>query len=148
MDLPSSLYGASVAEGKMYFFKSDCPIGVKDHIHICIKRGDTVFLFATGSSQVEKAIRRASILGYDLNTYPVFVANETNKLKKPQTYIDCNRPIEISNEEFCELLRKDKVYELSGIFDPASLSLILKGVKCSPLVEERIKQMLESSIIS
>ncbi len=142
MEIPSSLYGKTVTEGKMYFFKSDCPIGVKDHIHVCIKRGDKVFLFATGSSQVEKAIRRASILGYDLNTYPVFTANEINQLKKPQTYIDCNRPIETTHEEFSELLRKDKVYELSGIFDSKSLSLILEGVKCSPLVEERIKHLL------
>lgn len=142
MELPSSLYGATVAEGKMYFFKSDCPIGVKDHIHICIKRGDKIFLFATGSSQVEKAIRRATILGYDLNTYPIFPANDTNQLKKPQTYIDCNRPIETSQEEFCELLRKDKIYELPGVFNASSLSIILAGVKCSPLVEERIKQLL------
>lgn len=142
MEIPSSLYGKTVAEGKMYFFKSDCPIGVKDHIHVCIKRGEKIFLFATGSSQVEKAIKRASILGYDLNTYPVFTANNINQLKKPQTYIDCNRPIETSHEEFSKLLKNDQVYELPGIFDLKSLSLILAGVRCSPLVEERIKQLL------
>lgn len=142
MDLPSALYSSTVDEGKMYFFKSDCPIGIKDHIHICIKRGDKVFLFATGSSQVEKALRRASVLGYDINTYPVFTANDINKLKKPQTFVDCNRPIETTQEEFSELLRNDKVYELPGVFDPASLSLILKGIRISPLVEERIKLLL------
>lgn len=142
MDIPSALYGATVAEGKMYFFKSDCPIGIKDHIHICIKRKDRIFLFAAGSSQVEKAVRRAQLLGYDLNTYPVFPATEKNQLRKPQTYIDCNRPIETSPEEFSELLRTEKVYEMSGEFDEASLSLILKGVKISNLVEERIKRLL------
>lgn len=142
MDLPISLYGATVAEGKMYFFKSDCPIGVKDHIHVCIKRGDTIFLFATGSSQIEKAIRRAKILNYDLNTYPVFPSNSTNQLKKPQTYIDCNRPIEVTHEHFIELLKTGKVYELSGVFDAASLSLIINGVRCSTIVEERIKNLL------
>lgn len=103
MDLPASLYGATVDEGKMYFFKSDCPIGVKDHIHVCIKRGDTIFLFVTGSSQIEKAIKRAELLKYDLNTYPIFTASVTNQLKKPQTYIDCNRPIEwlMSNSLNC-----------------------------------------------
>lgn len=142
MDLPASLYGATVAEGKMYFFKSDCPIGVKDHIHVCIKRGDTIFLFASGSSQIEKAIRRAELLNYDLNTYPVFPATAINQLKKPQTYIDCNRPIEVSHEQFIELLKTGKVYELSGVFDTISLSLIINGVKCSSLVEERIKNIL------
>ena len=88
MEIPASAYGATVTEGKMYFFKSDCPVGVSDHIHVCIKRGDTVFLFATGSSQVEKAIRRAEVLNYDINTYPVFHSNDINKLTKDQTYID------------------------------------------------------------
>ncbi len=142
MDVPSSVYAATVSEGKMYFFKSDCPIGVSDHIHVCIKRGDTVFLFATGSSQVEKAITRASLLGYDLNTYPVFTKNDTNKLNKEMTYIDCNSPIETSQKEFCELIQNGKVYELPGTFDTDSLALILNGVKCSKLVEARIKDML------
>lgn len=142
MDIPSSLFGATVSEGKMYFFKSDCPIGVKDHIHVCIKRGENIFLFATGSSQVEKAVRRARLLDYDINTYPVFPATAINKLKKPQTYIDCNRPIETSHEEFAELLKNGKVYEMPGVFDTASLYLIIHGVKCSTLVEERIKNLL------
>lgn len=142
MDIPSSLYSATVAEGKMYFFKSDCPIGVKDHIHVCIKRGEKIFLFATGSSQVEKAIRRARLLGYNLNTYPVFPATDINQLRKPQTYIDCNRPIETSHDEFIELLKNGKICEMSGVFDKASLLLISNGVKCSTLVEERIKNLL------
>ncbi|MDE6193660.1 MAG: hypothetical protein K2M83_06725 [Muribaculaceae bacterium] len=142
MDLPSSLYASTVAEGKMYFFKSDCPIGIKDHIHICIKRGNTIFLFATGSSQIEKAIRRAKVLGYDLNTYPVFPATSTNRLKKPQTYIDCNHPIESTHEEFANLIKSGKIYELTGIFDEDSLQLIRNGVKLSSIVEERIKQMI------
>ena len=142
MDLPSSLYASTVAEGKMYFFKSDCPIGIKDHIHICIKRGNTIFLFATGSSQIEKAIRRAKVVGYDLNTYPVFPATSTNRLKKPQTYIDCNHPIESTHEEFANLIKSGKIYELTGIFDEDSLQLIRNGVKLSSIVEERIKQMI------
>ena len=141
MDLPFSLYASTVDEGKMYFFKSDCPIGIKDHIHICIKRGDRIFLFATGSSQIEKAVRRAQVLGYDLNTYPVFPATPTNQFKKPQTYVDCNLPIETTHEEFVRLIRSGKIYELSGIFDEASLQLIRNGIKLSSIVEERIKQM-------
>lgn len=142
MDLPSALFGATVSEGKMYFFKTDCPIGIKDHIHVCIKRKERIFLFAACSSQVEKAIRRAQILGYDLNTYPVFTANDINQLKKGQTYIDCNNPIETTVEGFSELLKSGKVYELNGSFDAASLSLITRGIKISTQVEERIKKLL------
>lgn len=142
MEIPASAYGATVTEGKMYFFKSDCPVGVSDHIHVCIKRGDTVFLFATGSSQVEKAIRRAEVLNYDINTYPVFHSNDINKLTKDQTYIDCNSPIEISHDEFSNLLKDDKIYELTGYFDANSLAIIINGVKRSSVVEQRIKNLL------
>ncbi len=142
MEIPASAYGATVTEGKMYFFKSDCPVGVSDHIHVCIKRGDTVFLFATGSSQVEKAIRRAEVLNYDINTYPVFHSNDINKLTKDQTYIDCNSPIEISHDEFSNLLKNDKIYELTGYFDANSLAIIINGVKRSSVVEQRIKNLL------
>lgn len=142
MDLPASAYIGTIDEGKMYFFKADCPIGVKDHIHICIKRGETVLLFATGSSQVEKAIARAKALGFDLNSYPVFLADSINQLRKPQTYINCNQPIEVTHNNFAKLLKEDKVYELPGIFDAESLTRIIEGVKCSKLVENRIKEML------
>ena len=142
MEIPASAYGATVTEGKMYFFKSDCPVGVSDHIHVCIKRVDTVFLFATGSSQVEKAIRRAEVLNYDINTYPVFHSNDINKLTKDQTYIDCNSPIEISHGEFSNLLKDDKIYELTGYFDANSLAIIINGVKRSSVVEQRIKNLL------
>lgn len=142
MEIPSSAYGETVREGKMYFFKSDCPIGIKDHIHVCIKRGDTVFLFATGSSKVEKALRRAAVLGYDPATYPIFERNDSNKLTKELTYVDCNSPVEISHREFCNLLQTGKVYEMSGVFEPDSLALIVAGVRCSTVVETRIKLML------
>ena len=36
MDLPASLLGAVVEEGDIYFFTSDCPVGIADHMHICI----------------------------------------------------------------------------------------------------------------
>lgn len=143
MELPASLYGATVTEGNKYFFTSDCPVGIKDHIHICLKRGDTVFLFATASSQVEKAKRRAAILGYNPKTYPVFLADEINQLRKAATYIDCNNPVEISHKEFAGLMQKGLVHELAGNFDSQSLNLIIEGVMCSSLVENRIKEMLK-----
>lgn len=141
MEIPVSAYSATVAEGKMYFFKMGCPIGIGDHIHVCIYRGDKVFLFATGSSQVEKAKKRASFLKYDLCTYPVFSKNDTNLFEKDETYIDCNNPIETTPEKFAELIQKGWVYELKGHFDSESLQLIAKGVKASELVKDRIKHL-------
>lgn len=142
MDIPASAYDATISEGKMYFFKSDCPIGVRDHIHICIKRGETIFLFVAGSSKVEKALKRAKVLHLNEKSYPIFDGNDINKLNKDKTYIDCNNPIETSHEDFCNLLKTGKVYELPGHFDADSLARILDGVRISTMVENRIKEML------
>lgn len=40
MDLPGSILGMSVGEGELYFFTVDCPIGVREHIHVCITRNN------------------------------------------------------------------------------------------------------------
>lgn len=139
--MPVSAYGATVDEGKMYFFKIGCPIGIEDHIHVCIHRGENVFLFAVCSSQVERAKRRANVLGYDLRTYPIFAKNDVNLLNKDETYIDCNKPIETTCEEFSKLIQNGDVYELNGFFDANSMQLIYEGIKVSNLVEDRIKDL-------
>ena len=72
----------------------------------------------------------------------VFPSDGTNMLKKDQTYIDCNNPVELSHEEFSNLLNNNKIYELPGHFDANSVAIIIKGVKCSKIVEQRIKDML------
>ena len=82
------------------------------------------------------------MLNYDINTYSVFHSNDINKLTKDQTYIDCNSPIEISHDEFSNLLKDDKIYELTGYFDANSLAIIINGVKRSSVVEQRIKNLL------
>lgn len=35
MDLPKNLYGSVVQEGDIYFFTSDCPVGIANHMHVC-----------------------------------------------------------------------------------------------------------------
>ena len=50
MELPEALMGADVGEGEKYFFTVDCPIGIQEHIHICIKRNNKILLFSTCSN--------------------------------------------------------------------------------------------------
>ena len=48
--------GAVVGEGEKYFFTVDCPIGVQEHIHICIKRYNKILLFSTCSCLAEDEV--------------------------------------------------------------------------------------------
>lgn len=141
MDIPGGLLGAVVNEGDKYFFTVDCPIGIQEHIHICVKRDNKILLFSTCSSQTDTAFRLAKLKGYDMNTFPVFPKNPVNKFKKEQTYVNCNNVIEISESEFGRLIQAGKVHRLDGSIDELGLQLIANGVKKSPDVERRIKDL-------
>lgn len=141
MELPESLLGAVVGEGEKYFFTVDCPIGVQEHIHICIKRHNKILLFSTCSSQTDTAFRLAKLRGLDLNTFPVFTRNEVNKFQRDMTYVNCNNVIEVSETEFGQLIKDGKVHRLDGKLDELSMALVANGVKLSPDVERRIKDL-------
>lgn len=141
MDLPGDLLGAVVGEGEKYFFTVDCPIGVPEHIHICIKRRNKILLFSTCSSQIDTAFRIAQIRGLDLNTFPVFTKNDVNKFQKDMTYVNCNNVIEVGEVAFGQLIKEGKIHRLDGVLDDLSMDLIAKGVKLSPDVERRIKDL-------
>lgn len=141
MELPASLMGAVVGEGDKYFFTVDCPIGVQEHIHICIKRNNKILLFSTCSSQTDTAFRIAQLKGISLNTFPVFTRNDVNKFQKDRTYVNCNKVIEVSEAVFGKLIKDGKVHRLSGHIDELGMSLIAEGVKLSPDVERRIKDL-------
>ena len=141
MDLPARLIGAVVGEGEMYFFTVDCPIGIQDHIHICIKRHNRILLFSTCSSQTDTALRLAQLKGFDMNTFPMFTRNKVNKFQKDITYIDCNNVIEVEEAEFGKLIKEGKVHRLEGKIDALGLELIAKGVKQSTIVERRLKDL-------
>ncbi len=141
MEFPNSLIGASVREGEEYFFSVDCPIGVREHIHICIKRNNKILLFSTCSSKTDTAFRLAKLRGIDINTFPIFTKNNTNKFTKDQTYINCNHVTEIDETEFGKLIQEKKIHRLDGVIDEQGLQLIAKGVKLSPDVERKIKDL-------
>ena len=141
MELPSELLGNIVNEGELYFFMSDCPIGIADHIHVCIKHHNKVLMFSTCSSQIDTAIRVAMLRGYDINIFPVLLKKDTNKFREPQTYINCNNVIEISSSDFGDLIKTGKIRKLDGVIDNIDMQLIAKGVKLSPDVPLRIKKL-------
>lgn len=79
MELPETLLSQSITEGALYFFYSNCPIGIKEHIHVCIKRNNKLLFFSTCSSQINTALRLAELNGFDTSTYPVFLADNNNE---------------------------------------------------------------------
>lgn len=142
MDVPAQVSGSVISEGELFFFTPDCPIGIRNHIHICIKRNKRILLLTTCSSKTDTAYRLAIMKGLDINTFPVFTKNETNKFTKDQTYVNCNNVITVSEHFFGQLIHERKVIPLEGHIDPLGLGLIANGIKKSPEVERWIKDLL------
>ena len=141
MDLPVALMAGSVAEGNIYFFTGECPIGVADHMHVCIKKADEVLIFSTCSSQIDTAFRLAQLKGWDLNTFPVLKKDDVNKFTKELTYLNCNNVIRCGLGEFLRMLKDGKVRRLDGDLTESDLELVAKGVKLSTIVPENIKKL-------
>jgi len=141
MDLPEVLIGQMVNEGELYFFTTDCPVGIADHIHVCIRHANKVLLLSTCSSQIDTAMRIAQLHGYDMNTFPVFLKDDVNMFNKPQTYVNCNNVVELSDKDFGKIIKDGKVHKLNGHIDANGLKLIANGIKLSPDIEGRIKKM-------
>ena len=143
MELPETLLAQSITEGGLYFFYANCPIGIKEHIHVCIKRNEKLLFFSTCSSQISTALRLAELNGFDTSTYPVFMADDKNCFQKPQTYIDCNNVVEINEKDFAKLLKTGKVKLLSGFIDEYGLKIIANGIRKSTLISKEIKDLFE-----
>lgn len=86
----------------------------------------------------------AKRFNWDINTFPVYKANEeTNKFKEPLTYVNCNKCYDISVPDFVDLMEKGEVRLLQGIFTEADLKMIANGVKSSTQIVRDIKKLFE-----
>lgn len=141
MDLPASLLGSAAEEGDIYFFTPECPVGIVGHMHVCIKHAEKVILLSTCSSQIDTAIRIARLRDYDMKTFPMLKQSATNNFSKPLTYVNCNKVVELSDDEFGQLLYDGKIYKLQGKLEAHELAWISEGIKLSPDIEGRIKKM-------
>lgn len=144
LQLPRQLQEEAVIEGNIYFFEKDSSFGIPGHMHVCIKRADKLLFFSTCSSQIHTALELSRRFGWDMNTFPVYKANDkTNHFKEPLTYVNCNRCYEISASDFVDLMEKRQIRLLKGNFSEEDLVLIARGVMASTQIPRDIKKLFE-----
>ena len=144
LQLPRQLQEEAVIEGNIYFFEKNSSFGIPGHMHVCIKRADKLLFFSTCSSQIHTAIDLSKHFGWDINTFPVYKADDkTNQFKESLTYVNCNRCYEISVSDFVDLMDKRQVRLLKVKFSEYDLSLIAQGVKASTQITRAVKKLFE-----
>lgn len=142
--IPRQLKEEAVIEGNIYFFEKNSSFGIPAHMHVCVKRADRLLFFSTCSSQINTARELSKRFGWDINTFPVYAANDkTNQFKEPLTYVNCNRCYEISISDFVDLMDKGEVRLLQGCFTDGDLQMISKGVMASTQIVRDIKKLFE-----
>lgn len=142
--IPRELQEEAVIEGNIYFFEKNASFGIPGHMHVCIKRADRLLFFSTCSSQIHTALELSRRFGWDINTFPVYKADDnTNKFKEVLTYVNCNKCFEISVSDFVDLMEKGEVRLLQGNFTEGDLQLIAKGVKASTQIVRDIKKLFD-----
>lgn len=143
MELPSIIISSTVTTGNIYYFTSECPIGIKGHMHVCIKRNNQIVLFTTCTSQTNTVYNFIKYTGADPNTFPCIKKDEINKFDKDLTYINCNTVTIIPESTFIEYIKQGIIKPFDGKITETQIQNIVKGVKLSTQVSENIKKMLE-----
>lgn len=144
--MPRQLQEDAVIEGNIYYFEANVTFGVPAHMHVCVKRADKLLFFSTCSSQINTARELSKRFGWDINTFPVYAANEeTNRFNEALTYVNCNRCYEIAVSDFVDLMEKGEVRLLQGNFSEADMAMITKGVLTSTQIAREIKALFQDS---
>lgn len=141
MELPESLLESSIEEQKIYYFTGKTPIGIPNHMHVCIKVKDKFLLFSTCTSQMDTVYKLGVLKGWDLNTFPCFKKNKQNKFDRDLTFVNCNNIIPCDRSKFVELLKTNVITPLDGTLSESDMKLIFKGVRNSIMVPQEIKDL-------
>ncbi len=141
MELPSSLISSTIEENKIYYFTARSPIGIPDHMHICIRKHDKLLLFSTCTSQMDTVYRLALLKKQDMSTFPCFKKDSTNLFERDYTFVNCNNIISCPQEDFIHHLQNKVIIPLDGVMSDEAMQMIADGVKKSKTVVQEIKDL-------
>lgn len=141
MKLPSSLISSTIEENKIYYFTARSPIGIRDHMHICIRKHDKLLLFSTCTSQMDTVYKLAMLQKQDMSTFPCFEKDSTNLFESDYTFVNCNNIISCSQEDFIRYLQDKVIIPFDGVMNDEAMQMIANGVKKSKTVVQEIKDL-------
>lgn len=141
MDIPPELeIRASIKPGSVYYFRHD-EISRSHYFTVINKNpsSDAIILLLCGSSQIEK--KRLWYSACPPETLVIVKPSQYRDFSLP-TVINCNNVFEVTIQH---LIKKhaDGLLELKADMSMAIVEALRRGVLASPLVELRIKAMLE-----
>jgi hypothetical protein len=141
MKLPISLFAESIEEKKIYFFKHNL-FGVKDHMHICLKKPNGNILYFVCCTTKHKTIEKyINLRGFSYSTIVSIPKDDKNCFKEDSTYINCNTVHEGDLRKFLKSYNNEEV-KLIGEISDNHFYQILNGINDSRTVPNEIKKAI------
>lgn len=143
MELPALAIGANVAEGEIYFFTDQCPVGIPDHPHVLLRHKEKYLFLNTCSSSLDTAIRLAQVRNWPIDSYPIVRKNNVNKLTD-DSYVNCNEYIELTEEQFGVLYKNGYIHREKGggVMEEADMIRIRHGIDISLNITDEDKEWI------
>ena len=86
--------------------------------------------------------------GLDSSTIVWVKKDSINKLKKEESYINCNNIHSCTKEEFTKLYNNKHVYPTDGTLSENHYQQVVNGLLHSNLVEEELKELFQDESTS
>lgn len=143
MDIPPEIQiRSAIRLGSVYYFTEESLHSPEPHYFIVLNidpHEDTVILLVCASSQIKKVLKRRRTCPNDTliritpTQYPGF---------KADSIIDCNNVFERTIDQIIDKLLNNKL-RIKTEMNPQLVKQLRQGVLVSPLVENRIKSLLQ-----
>ncbi len=143
IDVPPEIaIRATIQLGSVYYFAESSFSSLEPHYFIVINIDplqDRIIFLVCASSKIEKVKKRyrtcpdETLIEISPNQYPDF---------RFDSIINCNEVIEKTVDQLVEKLIQEKL-KLKTKMNPALVKQLRQGVLCSPVIEHRIKKLLQ-----
>jgi hypothetical protein len=143
---PEIAIKSTIQPGSVYYFPEESLHSTEPHYFVVINinpLNDSAIILTCSSSKIEKVKSRRK-------SCPSVTLIEINPIQYPdfsiQSIIDCNVIFEKSISQIVEKLSSGNL-RLKTEMDLSLVNSIRKGIMASPLIENRIKDILQTSAI-
>jgi len=146
IDIPSKIQiRSTIKSGSVYYFPEETFDSSGAHYFIVLNTNpqtDTVLILVCASSRMNKVRKRRrtcprkTLIEITSKQYSGFSRN---------SIIDCNRIVEKTTEQLIDKLSKGKL-RMEAEMGLSLVNQIIEGVMESPLIEQRIKKMLQGAV--
>jgi len=143
IDIPPEIaIRATIRPGSVYYFTESSFSSLEPHYFIVINIDplqDRIIFLVCASSQIDKVKQRYRICpGETL----IEISPSQYRDFRFDSVINCNEVIEKTVDQLVEKLIQKKL-KLKTEMDSALVKQLRQGVLCSPLIEQRIKKLLQ-----